>query len=278
MALSRARKANPEGRMSLWEHLKELKNRLIKSAIGVVIGGIGGWILYDPLLKALAAPVNRISNETGGLAAINFGTIASPFDFKLQMSLVIGAVISSPIWIYQLWAFITPGLTSRERHYTLGYMAAAIPLFLAGIWVGWLVVPQVVHALTQFTPEGSSSVIDARTYIEFVTRMVLMLGLAFLVPVVLVGVNMAGIISGRTILKAWRITVFLVFVLAAMAAPGADAISMFMLAGPLLALFFAAIGICIMNDKRRDRRQARQVEETEATADIATPGSDLKKL
>jgi sec-independent protein translocase protein TatC len=278
VALSRARKANPEGRMSLWEHLKELKNRLIKSAIGVVIGGIGGWILYDPLLKALAEPVNRISNETGGLAAINFGTIASPFDFKLQMSLLIGAVISSPIWIYQLWAFITPGLTSKERRYTLGYMAAAIPLFLAGIWVGWLVVPQVVHALTQFTPEGSSSVIDARTYIEFVTRMVLMLGLAFLVPVVLVGVNMAGLVSGRTILKAWRITVFLVFVLAAIAAPGADAISMFMLAGPLLALFFAAIGICIMNDKRRDRRQARQVEETEATADVATPSSELKKL
>jgi sec-independent protein translocase protein TatC len=278
VALSRARKANPEGRMSLWEHLKELKNRLIKSAIGVVIGGIWGWILYDPLLKALAEPVNRISDETGGLAAINFGTIASPFDFKLQMSLLIGAVISSPIWIYQLWAFITPGLTSKERRYTLGYMAAAIPLFLAGIWVGWLVVPQVVHALTQFTPEGSSSVIDARTYIEFVTRMVLMLGLAFLVPVVLVGVNMAGLVSGHTILKAWRITVFLVFVLAAIAAPGADAISMFMLAGPLLVLFFAAIGICIMNDKRRDRRQARQVEETEATADVATPSSELKKL
>ena len=264
--------------MSLWEHLKELKNRLIKSAIGVVIGGIGGWILYDQLQKALAAPVNRISDESGGLAAINFGTIASPFDFKLQMSLLIGAVISSPVWIYQLWAFITPGLTSKERRYTLGYMAAAIPLFLAGIWVGWLVVPQVVHALTQFTPEGSSSVIDARTYIEFVTRMVLMLGLAFLVPVVLVGVNMAGIVSGRTILKAWRITVFLVFVLAAIAAPGADAISMFMLAGPLLALFFAAIGICIMNDKRRERREAKHVEETESTADIATPSSELKKL
>ncbi|GAB5080209.1 twin-arginine translocase subunit TatC [Arthrobacter sp. AD-310] len=278
MALSRARKANPEGRMSLWDHLKELKNRLIKSAIGVVLGGIGGWILYDPLLKALADPVNRISDQTGGLAAINFGTIASPFDFKLQMSLLIGAVISSPIWIYQLWAFITPGLTSKERRYTLGYMAAAVPLFLAGIYAGWLVVPQVVHALTQFTPDGSSSVIDARTYIEFVTRMVLVLGVAFLVPVVLVGVNMAGVISGRTILKAWRITVFLVFVLAAIAAPGADAISMFMLAGPLLVLFFAAIGICLMNDKRRARREAKRSAETEATADIATPSSELKNL
>jgi sec-independent protein translocase protein TatC len=264
--------------MALWDHLRELKNRLIKSAIGAVVGGVGGWFLYDPLLAALAEPVNRISQQTGGLSAINFGTIASPFDFKLQMSLLIGLVISSPIWIYQLWAFITPGLTSKERRYTLGYMAAAVPLFLAGIYAGWLVVPQVVRALTQFTPTGSSSVIDARTYIEFVTRMVLVLGVAFLVPVVLVGINMAGVISGQTILKAWRITVFLVFVLAAIAAPGADAISMFMLAGPLLVLFFAAIGICLMNDKRRSRRAAKQAAETEANADIATPGTELKNL
>jgi len=108
--------------------------------------------------------------------------------------------------------------------------------------------------------------------------MVLVLGVAFLVPVVLVGINMAGIISGQTILKAWRITVFLVFVLAAIAAPGADAISMFMLAGPLLVLFFAAIGVCLMNDKRGARREAKRMAETEATADVATPGSELKNL
>jgi len=264
--------------MALMDHLKELKNRLIKSAIGLVIGGIGGWILYDPVLSALKEPVDRIAEHTGGTSSVNFSSIASPFDFKLQLSLLIGAVISSPIWIYQLWAFITPGLTSKERRYTLGYMAAAVPLFLAGAWVGWMVTPQVVRALTQFTPSGFSNLIDARDYVDFVTRMVLFLGLAFLVPVVLVGVNMAGIIRGQTILKAWRITVFLVFVLAAVAAPGADALSMFLLAGPLLLLFFAAIGLCILNDRRRDRRVAKQAAETEATADIATPGSELRNL
>ncbi|CAH0302092.1 Sec-independent protein translocase protein TatC [Arthrobacter sp. Bi83] len=264
--------------MALMDHLNELKNRLIKSAIGLVIGGIGGWILYDPVLSALKEPVDRIAEHTGGTSSVNFSSIASPFDFKLQLSLLIGAVISSPIWIYQLWAFITPGLTSKERRYTLGYMAAAVPLFLAGVWVGWMVTPQVVRALTQFTPSGFSNLIDARDYVDFVTRMVLFLGLAFLVPVVLVGVNMAGIIRGQTILKAWRITVFLVFVLAAVAAPGADALSMFLLAGPLLLLFFAAIGLCILNDRRRDRRAAKQAAETEATADIATPGSELRNL
>jgi sec-independent protein translocase protein TatC len=278
VALTKGRKANPEGRMALMDHLNELKNRLIKSAIGLVIGAVGGWILYDPVLSAHKEPVDRIAEHTGGTSSENFSSIASPFDFKLQLALLIGAVISSPIWIYQLWAFITPGLTVKERRYTLGYMAAAVPLFLAGVWVGWMVTPQVVRALTQFTPAGFSTLIDARDYVDFVTRMVLFLGLAFLVPVVLVGINMAGIIRGHTILKAWRITVFLVFVLAAVAAPGADALSMFLLAGPLLVLFFAAIGLCILNDRRRDRRAAKQAAETEATADIATPGSELKNL
>jgi sec-independent protein translocase protein TatC len=264
--------------MALLDHLKELRNRLIKSAIGLVIGAVGGWILYDPVLTALREPVDHISQQTGGTSSVNFSSIASPFDFKLQLSHLIGAVISSPVWIYQLWAFITPGLTRKERRYTLGYMTAAVPLFLAGIWVGWMVVPQVVRALTQFTPSGFSNMIDARDYVDFVTRMVLFLGLAFLVPVVLVGVNMAGLISGHTILKAWRITVFLVFVLAAVAAPGADALSMFLLAGPLLVLFFAAIGLCIVNDRRRDKRLARTTAETEATADKATPSAELENL
>jgi len=187
--------------MALMDHLKELKNRLFKSAIGLVIGGIGGWILYDPVLSALKEPVDRISEHTGGTSSVNFSSIASPFDFKLQLSLLIGAVISSPVWIYQLWAFITPGLTQKERRYTLGYMAAAVPLFLAGVWVGWMVTPQVVRALTQFTPSGFSNMIDARDYVDFVTRMVLFLGLAFLVPVVLVGINMAATSSA-----AWPTT------------------------------------------------------------------------
>ncbi|GHG40259.1 Sec-independent protein translocase protein TatC [Sinomonas cellulolyticus] len=278
MATAKGRKANPEGRMPLLEHLRELKNRLIKSAIGVALGAIGGWFLYDPFLKELERPVENISNMTGGTSSINFSTIASPFDFKLQLAIQIGLVISSPVWIYQVWAFIMPGLTSKEKRYTLGFMLAAVPLFLAGIWVGWLVTPQVVRALTQFTPSGFSNIIDGREYVDFVTHMFLFLGIAFLVPVILVAVNMAGLLAGKTILKAWRITVFLVFVLAAVAAPGADAISMFMLAVPLLALFFAAIGICILNDRRRARRTAQLTAETDATADTPTSQADLENL
>ncbi len=278
MTAAKGRKANPEGRMPLLEHLRELKNRLIKSAIGVLLGAIAGWFLYDPILEALQTPVKDIAARTGGISGVNFSTVGSPFDFKLQLAIQIGLVLASPVWIYQLWAFVMPGLTVKERRYTLGYMGAAVPLFLAGVWVGWSVTPQVVRALTQFTPSGFSNLIDGREYIDFVTHMVLFLGLAFLVPVVLVGLNAAGVLAGKTILKAWRITVFAVFVLAALAAPGADAVSMFMLAVPLLALFFAAIGLCLLQDKRRLRREEKLAVESEAAADTPTSREDLDKF
>ncbi|GAA3313879.1 twin-arginine translocase subunit TatC [Arthrobacter ramosus] len=278
MATKTGRKANPEGRMALLDHLKELKNRLIKSAAGVLLGAVAGWFLYDPVVNSLSDPLVKIAQETKRTAVLNFASVGDPFDFKLRIAIQIGLVLSSPIWIYQVWAFITPGLTKKERRYTLGYMAAAVPLFLVGVYVAWLVIPNVVRALLQFTPQNGANNIDASQYLTFATHMLLFLGIAFLVPVVLVGVNMAGVLSGRTILKAWRITVFLVFVLAAVAAPGADALSMFMLAGPLLALFFAAIGLCMLNDKRRARQQSKIAAETDATADVATPSSDLENL
>ncbi|MDJ0320144.1 twin-arginine translocase subunit TatC [Pseudarthrobacter sp. PS3-L1] len=264
--------------MALWDHFKELRNRLIKSAIAVVLAGIAGWFLYDPVVYNLSQPLITIAEETGRTAVLNFATIADPFAFKIQIAIQIGLVISSPVWIYQVWAFITPGLTGKERKYTLGYMGAGVPLFLAGIYVGWLVFPTVVRALLQFTPSTGANNINATDYLTFVTQMFLILGISFLVPVLLVGINMAGIVRGRTFLKAWRIIIFLVFVLAALAAPGTDALSMFLLAAPLLILFFSAIWLCIINDKRRDRRAAKQAVETEASANIATPSSDLKKL
>jgi sec-independent protein translocase protein TatC len=278
VATKTGRKANPEGRMALLDHLKELKNRLIKSAIGVLLGAVAGWFLYEPVVNSLSDPLIKIAEETKRTAVLNFASVGDPFDFKLRIAIQIGLVLSSPVWIYQVWAFITPGLTKKERRYTLGYMAAAVPLFLAGVYVAWTVIPNVVRALLQFTPQNGANNIDASQYLTFATHMLLFLGIAFLVPVVLVGVNMAGVLSGRTILKAWRITVFLVFVLAAVAAPGADALSMFMLAGPLLVLFFAAIGLCMLNDKRRARQQSKVGAETEATADVATPASDLENL
>lgn len=143
-----------------------------------------------------------------------------------------------------------------------------MPLFLAGIWLAWLILPNAMHVLTDITPEDFSNLISVSVYFTFVLRLMLLaFGIAFLLPVVLVGLNLVGIASGRQALKTWRITVFLVYLFAAMTAPGGDAQSMFYLAVPLLLLFFVAIGLCLLNDKRRARRNAAR----EAAVDIATP-------
>jgi sec-independent protein translocase protein TatC len=278
MAIAMGRQANPEGRMALVDHLRELRNRLFKSAIGVILGTVAGFVLYQPMLAALIKPITDLNEKEGRLASLNFDGVASSFDLMIQISVFMGLVLASPVWLYQLWAFIVPGLHKKERRMALSFVAAAVPLFVGGVILAWMVLPNAVRVLTDFTPAGASNFITAQVYLSFVTRLMLAFGIAFLLPVVLFGLNVAGILRGAHLVKSWRITVFLVCLFAAMAAPGADAMSMFYLAVPMLILFFLAVFLCLMNDKRRDRRKASREAETEATADIATPGSELKNL
>lgn len=278
MGATKGRKANPEGRMPLKAHLIEARNRLFKSALAMIPGIIIGWILYEPLLRELSAPLDEISRDRNIDAALNFSGVTTSFDLKIQISLILGLIIASPVWIYQLWAFITPGLTKKERRYTLSYLFASVPLFLAGIFAGWLIWPNIVKALTSFTPEGGSNYLQAIDFLQFAMQLMLFMGVAFLVPVLLFALNAIGLVRGKTYLKAWRFTILGVTIVSAMAAPGSDVMSMFFLAAPLLVLYFGAIGLCILNDKRRDRRDAKKVKESEANADMATPSTDLEIL
>ncbi|WP_309070428.1 twin-arginine translocase subunit TatC [Arthrobacter sp.] len=275
MARVKGRKANPEGRMALKEHLIEARNRLFKSAIAVVVGTVVGFFIYNPVLEAMSKPVRDINEIEGRNAALNFDGVGSPFDLMIQISVFLGLVIASPVWLYQLWAFITPGLKVKERRIALGFIAVAVPLFIAGLGLAWLILPSAVRVLTDFTPEGFANLITVPVYITFLLRLMLAFGIAFLLPVVLFGLNLVGIIKGKQVLKSWRITVFLICLFAAMAAPGGDAMSMFYLAVPLLLLFFVAIALCLMNDKRRDKRNAAREADIEANADRASSIDDL---
>ncbi|POH58529.1 twin-arginine translocase subunit TatC [Arthrobacter glacialis] len=264
--------------MPLKAHLIEARNRLFKSALAMIPGVIIGWIIYDPLMYAITEPLRDISQSRNIDAALNFEGVTTSFDLKIQISLILGLVLASPVWIYQLWAFITPGLTKKERRYTLSYMFASVPLFLAGIYAGWLMWPNIVRGLTSFTPEGGSNIMKAVDYLQFALQLMLFMGVAFLVPVLLFALNAIGMVRGKTYLKAWRFTILGVTIVAAMAAPGSDVMSMFFLGAPLLVLYFGAIGLCVLNDKRRDRRDAKKVKESESMADVATPSTDLEVL
>ena len=245
-----------ERQMALREHLLELRRRVVRAALAILAGAVAGWFLYDPVVAELTEPIQHLAAREGRTAELNFPQVASSFDLKIKMSIWVGIIASSPAWIYQLWAFITPGLTRKERGYAALFVGAAAPLFLAGIALAWQFIPNAVGFLTSFTPEGAANIIVAQDYLGFVMRLLLGFGLAFLLPAVLVGMNLAGLIRGRALVQSWRWVTVLCVTFAAIATPTPDITAMFILALPMVLLFVAAITICLLNDRRRDRRQA----------------------
>lgn len=271
------RRHNPQAQMALREHLRELRNRLIKSAVATVLGAVAGFMVYEPFMQYITEPLQRLA-ESGRTATINYSSVGGSFNTMVEVAVVLGLIFASPVWLYQLWAFITPALHKNERRYAVGFLAAAIPLFLGGCAIAVTALPAAVYALTAFTPEGGSNFVEAGIYLRFFLQLILTFGIACVVPVLLVGLNMAGLLSGRTVLKSWRVVVVVVLVVAAMAAPGPDPVTMLYLAIPLLVLFFVAVGLCLWLDRRRARKQARQAAATGESADRGTAAEQLRSL
>jgi sec-independent protein translocase protein TatC len=248
-------KRKTDGRMSLGDHLRELRRRLVIAALAIAVGSVFGWLEYDRLFNAIMAPLRQVAAERHGLVNINFGGITQPFTVQLQVALFVGVIVASPVWLFQVWGFIVPGLTKREKRTSIAFIGAAVPLFLLGCFLATLAVPRAVEVLLGFTPQGAVNLPDAALYLTFVTRFILAFGLAFLLPVFLVGLNAAHVLPARIMLKGWRIAVILIFVFAAMMTPTPDAWTMLALAFPMVALFYAAVGIATLLDRRRTRRE-----------------------
>lgn len=240
--------------MTLMDHFNELKRRLFHSAIVIAVAAIAGWFLFTPVFNALQDPLIEASKDSGIEANINFSGIATGLDFRLKVSFFIGFFISSPFWIYQIWSFITPGLTKKERVYTWGFLGAAIPLFLGGAYFAWWIMPRAVHVMTGFVPETASNLIAADTYLAFVMRLVIAFGLACAMPVLLVALNFLGVVSARSMLGAWRWAIVIAFTFAAMMTPTPDALTMVLVALPIVGLYFVAVGISALHDRFENKR------------------------
>lgn len=274
----RSRRRNPQAQMALTEHLRELRNRLIKSAIGLVIGMVLGFVVYNPFMAYITEPLTAVAEAQGQEAAVNYNSVGGPFNQMVQVALTLGVIISSPVWLYQIWAFIMPALQKKEKRYAYGFVLAAVPLFLIGCAVAVLVLPTAVIALTSFTPTGGTNLIGADVYVTFFMQLILTFGISFVLPVLLVGLNMMGILKGRTILRSWRWVVIVVLIISAMAAPGPDMMTMFYLAVPLLLLFFLAVALCLILDRRKAKRRAAREAELGLGADSATSAEDLSTM
>jgi sec-independent protein translocase protein TatC len=231
--------------MPLIEHLLELRRRAMWSAVAIIVGGIGGWFVSDWVLELLTGPLKQ---QGGRIATINFPSVTSAFDVRFEIAIIVGVVIASPIWLYQIFAFLTPAFTRQEKKYVFGFFFSAVPLFLAGCAAGAFVIPHIVGLMVSFAPGGTSSLLDGKGYLDFALRLLLVL------------LNFVGVLQGRTILKSWRIAILAVTIFTAVATPSADIISMILLALPMIALYFVAVAIALVHDKRKARRDAAVLE------------------
>jgi sec-independent protein translocase protein TatC len=243
--------------MPLVEHLRELRSRLVKASIAILVGMVVGWIYYDAIFAWLSAPFEAVVEQAraqGREITLALTGVADPFVLQLQIAAVTGLLLSSPVWLYQLWRFVTPGLRRHERRWAIGFVVVAVPLFASGVMLAYVVLPYGLELLFGFTPENVENIVAVDRYLSFFIRMVIVFGVGFLAPLMLVLLNFAGVLTGKKLLSWWRWIIFITFIFAAVATPTGDPINMLLLAGPILVLMTIAIGICLANDKRRARK------------------------
>jgi sec-independent protein translocase protein TatC len=274
---SRRRPKNSEGRMALREHLAELRRRVVIGAIAIVFGAVAGWFLANPVQENfIVEPVIRATAGSRNVQ-LNYTTVAAAFNIKVKVAVYIGMVISSPFWLYQLWAFITPGLTRKERRYSYLFVGFAVPLFLAGVTLAVVILPKAITLGAGFGLDNTVSYPDAETVITFAARLIIALGTAFLLPLFLVGLNLAGILKGKALGKQWRVAVFIAFLFAAVVSPSPEASQMIMMALPLILLYTISVFICLFVDRRRERKRAAD-PVFGLSPDEASPLPDISPL
>lgn len=243
--------------MTIGNHLRELRARVLRSVIALVVGTIIGWIYYNQIFELLAQPINEVIEQAraeGRDVQLVITGVGQAFTLKLQIASMAGVIIASPVWIYQMWRFVTPGLRDNERRWSMIFVALAVPLFLFGVVLSYLVLPRALNVLFEFTPDGVANYLGIDTYLSFFTRVVMIFGVGFLTPLLIIGLNIFGILTGKTLLSWWRVIIFAVFVFAAIATPTGDPVTMLELALPILILVGGALAFCFINDRRRAKK------------------------
>ena len=250
------RQQNPEGRMPLMDHLRELRNRVVKMALALVAGMIIGWVFFTPVWSFITKPYCSAIHgcdirELGRTLAVT-GPLDG-FYLHIKVAFVAGIILTSPVWLYQLWAFVAPGLYRREKRWTYVFIGTAVPLFLLGSYLALLVMGRGLHFLIGMVPQNSVAIFTADTYISYFMMMILGFGLCFELPLFLVMLNLVGLLPHARFKKWRRVLIFCVFVFAGIASPSPDPITMLLLGAMCTALVEAAEVIVLLNDRRRAR-------------------------
>ena len=246
------------GKMPLLDHIKEFRSRLLKAILGIFLFAIIGWFFYNEIITTLAQPVCdlKAAQDLGAdqCGALYINGVLGPLNLQIKVALLTGVILSAPIWLYHLWAFIAPALHRREKRNSVFFIVAATPFFAAGAFLGYTILPIAVEVLFGFTPESLNNLVKFDDYLDFVLRLILFVGLAFELPIFLLTFNLIGFLRGKTILKPWRIWIFTIFFFVAALSPTADPLSMILLSAPLILFYFMAGVIALFVDKKRDKK------------------------
>ena len=244
--------------MALADHLREVRARLLKVALLLVVGTVIAFFFYQELFDLIRGPYQDAQQALGQDVdtEIIFNGVTDPLMVQLKMSGLAAVVLGSPFWLYQIWAFILPGLHPNERRWTRIFAAVAGPLFIAGVAVGYYVLPKGLEVLIGFTPDSVQNLVEFSRYFSFFTRMLLVFGIAFEIPLFVVLLNLAGVVSGSSLGKHRPWIILGTFVFAAVATPSTDPFSMIMLAAPMTLLFFVSELIARAIDRSRAKRAA----------------------
>ncbi|SER63687.1 sec-independent protein translocase protein TatC [Propionibacterium cyclohexanicum] len=255
-AMLRPPEIGEDGSMELIDHLRELRYRVIVSMVAVLMVALVCFIFFNQLMAIAFAPIEQAiamykATSPGAQVEITTANLTGGFSLFMKVPIIAGFILSCPIWLYQVWAFIAPGLIATEKRAAMRFLLSAIPLFLAGVLLGYWIAPKGFAVLLQFNPPGVLNLNDANQFLTFELTLLLVFGVSFLLPVVLVTLNSFGIVTGAGLAKFRTVAIFLCFLFAAVATPSTDPISMSVLAIPMSLLYVIAEIICRRADKRR---------------------------
>ena len=263
------------GTMELWDHLREIRYRLIISLIAVLVFFIVAFIFYVPIVELILRPYEiaasniRARDSSANIQVVNSG-VAAPMILALKAAGLAAIIAACPVWLYQLWAFVVPGLLKKEKKIAGLFLLSAIPLFLTGVVVGYLILPKAFEFMLGFTvaEAGVANLQDLNDFLALEMRMLLVFGAAFLLPVVIVMLNLLGVLKSHALRKARTLAIFGCFIFGAVATPSGDPFSMLALSVPMVVMYLISEIICRRNDKRVLKNKIREglltPEEAEA--------------
>ncbi|MCU1655370.1 MAG: Sec-independent protein translocase, TatC subunit [Pseudonocardiales bacterium] len=248
--------------MSVLDHLRELRRRLILAVLFIAVGAVAGWLLYDPVIHFLEHPYcsvnyrHRFPGNDPTHCRLIFTGVLDGFTTRLKVAVITGAVFSAPLWLYQIWAFITPGLRKNERKYTVIFIAASSLLFAAGMALAYVVLAKGLNVVIGAAGSGTQALLTVNSYLSFVTLMLVIFGAAFELPLLVIMANLAGVLPASVLKKSQRLAVFLIFTFAAVATPSTDPFTMCAMAVPMVLLFEGAVLFAVIRERRKSRREA----------------------